>query len=97
MANPFATATELAILVLLRETPAGMYGLELVQASGKRLKQGTIYVALGRMEEKGFVKSRVRASADHPGIPRPIYKITALGERQLAAAELAGWAAARAP
>jgi DNA-binding PadR family transcriptional regulator len=91
MANPFSSATELMILAMLRDEPAGMYGLELVKASGERLKRGTVYVTLGRMEEKGYIKSRTKPNADHPGIPRPIYRITALGERCLAGAELAGW------
>ena len=30
-----------------------MYGLQLVAASRRRLKRGTVYVTLGRMEEKG--------------------------------------------
>ena len=91
MANPFATETELIILRMLRDEPAGMYGLEMVKASGERLKRGTIYVTLGRMEQKGYVKSKAKADADHPGIPRPIYRITGLGERNLAGAEIAGW------
>jgi DNA-binding PadR family transcriptional regulator len=97
MGNPFAAETELLILCLLKSEPAGMYGLELVRTSNRKLKRGTVYVTLGRLEEKGYVKSRVKPDADHPGIPRPIYKITAAGERVLAGAELAGWNLARAP
>jgi DNA-binding PadR family transcriptional regulator len=41
------------------------------------------------MEDKGFVKSHTPATADHPGLPRPHYKITALGERSLKAVEAA--------
>jgi DNA-binding PadR family transcriptional regulator len=96
MANPFAAETELMILRLLKDEPAGMYGLALVKESGEKLKRGTVYVTLGRLEEKGYVKSRTKENTTHPGIPRPIYKITGLGERVLAGAELAGWAYARA-
>jgi DNA-binding PadR family transcriptional regulator len=96
MANPFAAETELLILQLLKNEPAGMYGLELVKASANTLKRGTVYVTLGRMEEKGFVRSRVKREADHPGLPRPRYTITALGERALQAAEFLGVATARA-
>jgi len=91
MANPFAAQTELLIMRMLRDEPAGMYGLALVKASEGRLKRGTIYVTLGRLEEKGYVRSRAKPDGDHPGIPRPIYKITALGERVLTGAEVAGW------
>jgi len=62
--------------------------LQLIEASGGKLKRGTIYVMLGRLEEKGFVKSSVLGNIGHAGLPRPIYKITALGERALLAAEV---------
>ena len=56
------------------------YGLELVEASGGRLKRGSIYVTLGRMEVKGFVASR---QEDRPagaiGLPRRLYRPTAYG------------------
>ena len=62
-----------------------MYGLELVAASRKRLKRGTVYVTLGRMEEKGYISSRL---ADEPtpggGLPLRLYQPTALGSRLLA-------------
>ena len=90
MANPFATETELLVLRLLRDKPVGMYGLQLVEESKGKLKRGTIYVTLGRLEEKGFVDSRTPRQAKHAGLPRPIYKLNAAGERALAAAELMG-------
>ena len=88
MTNPFAAATELLVLRLLRDEPKGMYGLELVSASDGRLKRGTVYVTLGRLEEKGFVQSRVDKGTTHSGLPRPRYTLTALGERALAAADM---------
>jgi DNA-binding PadR family transcriptional regulator len=91
MSNPFTERTELLILRMLRDACRGIYGLELVKASDGALMRGTIYITLGRLEEKGYVQSRLQADADHPDIPRPIYKITALGERALAEAELSGW------
>ena len=96
MVNPFATRTELDVLGMLRDEPGGMYGLELVRASNGRLARGTVYVLLGRLEEKGFVRSRVKRNADHPGLPRPRYALTALGQRVLEAAELMGLPVARA-
>jgi DNA-binding PadR family transcriptional regulator len=46
-----------------------MYGLKLIKASDERLKRGTVYVTLGRMEEKGFVRSRIDQEGlrNHPG------------------------------
>ncbi len=61
-----------------------MYGLQLVASSRRRLKRGTVYVTLGRMEEKGYVSSRLD---DEPppggGLPRRLYEPTALGRRVL--------------
>jgi PadR family transcriptional regulator PadR len=60
------------------------YGLELVNASKGRLKRGTVYVTLGRMEDKGFVTSRLEdAPAEAGGLPRRLYEATALGRRVL--------------
>lgn len=58
------------------------YGLDLVKSSKGRLKQGTIYVTLQRMEEKGFIDSREEERpADSRRIPRRLYAVTGLGER----------------
>ena len=81
---PTLPAKEALIIELL--SSAGrrgeMYGLELVTASKGRLKRGTVYVTLGRMEEKGFVASRLEdAPPDAGGLPRRLYEATALGRR----------------
>ena len=57
------------------------YGLDLVAASRGRLKRGSVYVTLGRMEQKGFVSSRLEPKRPGEGPPRRLYKITALGAR----------------
>ena len=74
-------ASERLILgLLIRERSA--YGLQLVGASRGRLTRGGIYVTLGRMEEKGLVRSK-------PGDGgRRVYQATALGARALMAAKL---------
>ena len=60
--------------------PSERYGLELVDASGGRLKRGSIYVTLGRMEAKGFVASRQEDRAPGAiGLPRRLYRPTAYG------------------
>lgn len=59
-----------------------LYGLQLVAASRGRLKRGTIYVTLGRMEKKAYVASRLEgAPAETGGLPRRLYAPTALGRR----------------
>ena len=56
------------------------YGLEMVESSRGALKRGGVYVTLGRMEEKGLVRSAAAEAG------RRLYRPTALGERALAAA-----------
>jgi DNA-binding PadR family transcriptional regulator len=83
---PQLSAIESLILDLLTQHEDAMYGLQLVAASRKRLKRGTIYVTLGRMEEKGFITSRLEAGPPEAGgLPRRLYEPTALGRRVLAA------------
>ena len=72
--------SELVILQLLEGERR--YGLELVEASRGRLKRGGIYVTLGRMEQKGLVTSAPAEGG------RRLYRVTALGERALAAARV---------
>lgn len=78
---PRLSATESLILDLLRSRD--MYGLELVTESEGALKRGTVYVTLGRMEEKGYVESRAEKKPLHSGLPRRLYRATALGARVL--------------
>lgn len=61
-----------------------LYGLQMVGSSAGRLKRGTVYVTLGRMEEKGYIKSRLEdAPPEAGGLPRRIYEPTTLGRRVL--------------
>ena len=56
------------------------YGLELVDLSAGRLKRGSVYVTLGRMEHKGFVISRQEERATSAiGLPRRLYRATPYG------------------
>jgi DNA-binding PadR family transcriptional regulator len=85
------SSKELLVLRLLRDHAVSpMYGLELVKASDGGLGRASIYVVLARMEEKGYLKSSTpKGDSEHPGLPRPRYRITALGERALKGAEAA--------
>jgi PadR family transcriptional regulator PadR len=81
---PTLPAKEALIIELLSSARGSgeMYGLELVAASNGRLKRGTVYVTLGRMEEKGLVASRLEAAPpDAGGLPRRVYEVTSLGRR----------------
>ena len=87
------TPAEMLVLRLLQSETGGMYGLEIVEASEGAVKRGSVYVLLGRLEEKGFVKAqKPKTAPEHPGLPRPIFKLTADGVRVLAAAESIGLA-----
>ena len=75
---PSISATESLILDLLEVRER--YGLQLVDASAKRLKRGSIYVTLGRMEAKGFVTSRQEERTPGAiGLPRRLYRATPYG------------------
>lgn len=81
---PHLSAKEALILRLLGT--GEMYGLELVTASDGTLKRGTVYVTLGRMEEKGYITSKLEAAPSGVGgLPRRIYSATPLGRRMFAA------------
>lgn len=76
---------ELLTLELLTKDKQS-YGLQLVAASRGRLKRGTVYVTLGRMEEKGLITSWLDdAPPGAGGLPRRIYEATPLGRRMLQA------------
>jgi DNA-binding PadR family transcriptional regulator len=63
-----------------------LFGLQLVALSEGMLKRGTVYVTLGRMETKGFVRSEQEAMPPGAiGLPRRLYYPTPLGERVLRA------------
>ena len=86
-AVPTLPPKEALILELLVQE-SELYGLQLVAASKGRLKRGTVYVTLGRMEEKGFITSRLEdAPPEAGGLPRRIYEPTAFGRRVLSAYE----------
>jgi DNA-binding PadR family transcriptional regulator len=82
---PTLPPKEALILQLLVDS-AHMYGLELVAQSKRRLKRGTVYVTLGRMEAKGYVTSRLETAPPNAGgMPRRVYEPTPVGRRVLAA------------
>jgi PadR family transcriptional regulator, regulatory protein PadR len=82
-ALPRLSAKETTILELLGRGEE-LYGLQLVAASKGRLKRGTVYVTLGRMETKGYVTSRAEDAPDGAGgLPRRLYEATPHGARVL--------------
>ena len=81
---PSLSGKERIILELL--VSGARYGLQLVEESGGQLKRGTVYVTIGRMEQKGLVESQTEpASTKSDAIPRRMYRATAYGRRVLSA------------
>ena len=87
-APPRLSGKEAVVLELLHD--GEQYGLEIVRLSEGRLKRGTVYTTLNRMQQKGYVQSRSEEKPAHvPGIPRRLFRATPYGLRVLAAHELA--------
>jgi DNA-binding PadR family transcriptional regulator len=86
---PRVSPKELVILQLLGDH-GPQYGLWLVQNSAGLLKRGTVYVTLGRMEDKGLVESLLeKRDPAQAGLPRRFYRLSHAGVAVLRAAELA--------
>ena len=78
------TKIEFEILRLLASEPEGLYGLQLVELSENRVKRGSVYVYLGRLKGSKLVIAKSEPAPEgYGGLPRPIYKITGLGQRVL--------------
>lgn len=89
--NEWPTPTEMIVMKLLQSRARGAYGLEIVATSEGKVKRDSVYVLLGRLEEKGFVRVlKVKAPSGYDGPRRPQYQLTAEGSRVLAAAEAIG-------
>ncbi len=89
--HDWPTPAEMGVMQHLQTMPRGAYGLQIVAKSRGAVNRGSVYVLLGRLEEKGFVRViRPKADPDYPGHPRPMYQLTADGSRVLAAAGAIG-------
>ena len=75
----------LSVLKAVRDKHA--YGLEIMAATDQ--PSGTVYPALGRLEERGFVTAHWESNSTARKEARPrrrYYRITANGSKELAAA-----------
>jgi PadR family transcriptional regulator PadR len=93
MQLPRLSAVETLVLELLSEHRE-LYGLQLIEASRGKLKRGTVYVTLSRMEDKGYVTRR-ELQGEGRGPARCMYRLTGHGGRVLAAWQMASAAVAR--
>jgi PadR family transcriptional regulator, regulatory protein PadR len=70
-------------VLLLEEDAYGVAIRETIEArTGRVVSSGAIYTALGRLEERGLVRSRV-GEAEGPGRPRKYYALEKAGARTL--------------
>jgi DNA-binding PadR family transcriptional regulator len=80
---PKFSAAERLILELLVQK-GELFGLQMVEQSAGRLKRGTVYVTLGRMQEKGYLESRQEPLPEGAiGLPRRLYRPTGYALRVL--------------
>lgn len=86
---PKLSSVERLVLQMLINSGGELYGLEMVEQSGGKLKKGTVYVTLERMQQKGYIESRVKSDkSSKNNSKRRMYKATGLGQRLFAAYEL---------
>ena len=79
MTLPRLSRTEQIILELLLDEDE-LFGLQIVERSKGTVKRGTVYVTLGRMQDKGYVESRSEPPPPGAiGLPRRLYRPTAYG------------------
>ncbi|MFI5177139.1 MAG: PadR family transcriptional regulator [Vicinamibacterales bacterium] len=78
----FEEFTLLAVCAL-REAVYGVPVQRFVEgATARRVAMGAIYAALGRLEDKGFVRSEMgESTAQRGGKPKRLYHVTPLGLR----------------
>jgi DNA-binding PadR family transcriptional regulator len=87
---------ELEVLQLLQSAGRGMSGTEVAEKSHGSVDRTTVYVYLGRLEEKGYVHVTRPTTGRNSGLQRPIYKLNGLGARAIQAAEMVGMIGAAA-
>lgn len=73
------TTTEALILSLLVVKPRGAYASELLHASDGKLKRGSVYTLLSRLEKAGLVTATEEPPEATYALPRTSYRITAQG------------------
>ena len=75
---PRLSAKEAFVLQLLI-SEGELHGLGIVKADGSPISRGSVYHTLGRMEERGFLESRLEDPGKYPGNPRRLYRAVGNG------------------
>lgn len=82
---------ELPVLAAVFRLRGNAYGVsvmdEVCKREGRDIAYGTVHVTLDRLQEKGFLKSKMgEPSPERGGRRKRFYEITGKGERALSAA-----------
>jgi DNA-binding PadR family transcriptional regulator len=88
MAREFLGGFELLVLLALMRLGDEAYGVPISQAiedsSGREVALGSVYVTLDRLEEKGFVSSRLgEPTAVRGGRAKTYFRVTTKGLREV--------------
>ena len=84
----FLGGFELLVLLALIRIGDEAYGVPISEAieesSGKEVAMGSVYITLERLEQKGFVSSRLgEPTAERGGRAKTYFRITAKGLREV--------------
>ena len=84
----FLGGFELLVLLALIRLGDEAYGVPISEAieesSGKEVAMGSVYITLERLEQKGFVSSRLgEPTAERGGRAKTYFRITARGLREV--------------
>ena len=84
---PYLGAFEQLILFSVLQLEDEAFGVSIreniEERTGRTLSIGAIYTSLGRLEERGLVRSRTEKPQGRTGRPRKYYRLSAEGARDL--------------
>jgi DNA-binding PadR family transcriptional regulator len=84
---PYLGAFEQLILFSVLKLEHGAYGVSIreniEERTGRTVSIGAIYTTLGRLEERGLVRSRTEQRQGRAGRPRKYYALSSEGAREL--------------
>ncbi len=96
MTSHIPRLSRLEVIILRLLAQGDTFGLDLVKRSRGVVKRGTVYVTLARMEQKGYLDSRIEPPLPGAiGLRRRLYRPTEYGAAVLAAWDLAAGTLAR--
>ncbi len=86
---PLLGSFEQLLLFSVLQLGDGAYGVSIREniedRTGRAVSIGAIYTTLGRLEERGLVRSRTESPRGRSGRPRKYYRLTPEGARDLRA------------